>query len=298
MQVEGTQSQESQIGVAVEESQAEEANAERPAGGGMRDSAPTWSQIVTLRMSARNAEVTPTQVRSASSRMPSINHWAHQPCYVQDLVWTNNVLIHTMLVAWTESTLPLPSPPVNELSNLVALQTIQENSHLFKTVTPIDVDHLEHLLIPHPNRPLVLWMCHGFQEGFWPWTITEGVVCPLVVDNSFHLLSEESHINFTHEQHDVEVALECFSPAFGPELLPGMTSIPIGVVPKPHSDKLCLVVDQSSGDYSPNSLIPCELVAVPLDSLHDLGVSLINAHLIHGRDIALVVFKSDMSQAY
>ena len=141
-------------------------------------------------------------------------------------------------------------------------------------------------------------MCCGFQEGFWPCAITEGVVCPLVVDNSFCLLSEESHINFAHEQHDVKVALECFSPAFGPELLPGMISISIGAVPKPHLDKLHLVVDQSSGDYSPNSLIPRELVAVPLDSLHDLGTSLINAHLIHGGDIALVVFKSDMSQAY
>ena len=76
---------------------------------------------------------------------------------------------------------------------------------------------------------------------------------------------------------DIEVALVRFSPAFGPDLLPGMTSIPIGVVPKPHSDKLCLVVDQSSGDFSPNSLILQEHVAVPLDNLHNLGASLINA---------------------
>jgi len=136
------------------------------------------------------------------------------------------------------------------------------------------------------------------REGFWPWAITEGVERPLVVDNSFRPLTEESHITFTREQRDIEISLNRFSPAFGPDLLPGMTSIPIGVVPKPHSDKLRLVVDQSSGDFSPNSLIPREMVAVPLDSLHDLGASLINARSVHGRDARLVVFKSDVSQAY
>jgi hypothetical protein len=119
-----------------------------------------------------------------------------------------------------------------------------------------------------------------------------------VVDNSFRPLSDDSHIHFTCEQRDTELALEHFSPAFGPDLLPGMTSIPISVVPKPHSDKLCLVVDQRSGDFSLNSFIPCENVAVPLDNLHDLGSCLLDVHAMHGMDTQLVVFKSDVSQAY
>jgi hypothetical protein len=126
----------------------------------------------------------------------------------------------------------------------------------------------------------------------------DGVERPLIVDNSFRPISDKSHINFIHEQRDTEMALGRFSPAFGPDLLPGMTSIPIGVVPKPHSDKLRLVVDHSFGDFSPNSLIARESVAVPLDNLHDLGISLINARLTYGNDVPLVVFKSDVSQAY
>jgi hypothetical protein len=77
-----------------------------------------------------------------------------------------------------------------------------------------------------------------------------------------------------------------------------MTAIPIGVVPKPHSTKLHLVVDQSSGENSPNSLIPREHVTVPLDNLHDLGDRLITARTRYSTDRRLVVFKSDVSQAY
>ncbi|KIM85547.1 hypothetical protein PILCRDRAFT_65877, partial [Piloderma croceum F 1598] len=166
---------------------------------------------------------------------------------------------------------PLPSPPVNELNNSVALNTIHENPHLFKIVTPIDVDRLELLLTPHPNRPGVNSVCCGLREGFWPWAATDGISRPLIVDNSDRPLTDKKHASFVREQRDAEIALEHFSPAFGPDLLPGMTSIPISVVPKPHSVKLRLVVDQSAGDFSPNSLILRENVAVPLDNLHDLG---------------------------
>jgi hypothetical protein len=62
--------------------------------------------------------------------------------------------------------------------------------------------------------------------------------------------------------------------------------------------KLRLVVDQSSGEHSPNTLISCEHVAVPLDNLHHLGTRLIDAWLQHSTSTSLVVFKSDVSQAY
>lgn len=106
------------------------------------------------------------------------------------------------------------------------------------------------------------------------------------------------HVLFVHKQRDYEIAQGRFSPSFGPDLLPGMTAIPIGVVPKPHSIKLWLVVDQSSGNHSPNSFIPRESVTVPLDNLHDLGAILRNVRAEHGDNVKLVVFKSDVSQAY
>jgi hypothetical protein len=76
-----------------------------------------------------------------------------------------------------------------------------------------------------------------------------------------------------------------------------MTTIPLWVVPKPHTDKLRLVVDQSAGDFSPNSFIASEDARVHLDSLHALGAALIRVREQY-RDIPLVLFKTDVSQAY
>lgn len=112
------------------------------------------------------------------------------------------------------------------------------------------------------------------------------------------MIKDPVHIHFVHEQRDYKIQQGRFLPSFGPDLLPGMMAIPIGVVPKPHSINLQLVVDQSSGDHSPNSFIPQHDVAVPLDNLHDLGAILRNVCAEHGDSIKLVVFKSDVSQAY
>jgi hypothetical protein len=274
------------------------ANVEKLVEDGMKDAALTQSRAATTLTPVQNVTVMRTPPLSVSSRVPGIDRWAKRPRYVRDLVWADGELTQMTLAAWTENAPPLPPPPANELSNTTALKTIRDNPHLFKIVTPVDVDRLELLLRPHPNPPLVSSVCHGFRVGFWPWAVTEGVERPLLVDNSFWPLSDQSHTKFVHEQRDTEMALERFSPAFGPDLLPGMTSIPIGVVPKPHSNKLRLVVDQSSGDFSPNTLIPRDRVSVPLDNLHHLGASLINARLTHGTDVPLIVFKSDVSQAY
>ncbi len=77
-----------------------------------------------------------------------------------------------------------------------------------------------------------------------------------------------------------------------------MHSVPIGIVPKPHSTKLHLIVDHSAGDFSPNSMILKHEGHVHLDTLKHLGRTLIHAWRKHGRDVKLVLFKSDVSQAY
>lgn len=76
-----------------------------------------------------------------------------------------------------------------------------------------------------------------------------------------------------------------------------MTTIPLWVVSKPHSDKLWLIVDQSAGDFSPNLFISLEDAHVHLDSLHAIGSALIQVCEQHG-NIPLVLFKTDVSQAY
>jgi hypothetical protein len=103
-------------------------------------------------------------------------------------------------------------------------------------------------------------------------------------------------MSFILEQRDEEIKLGRFSEAFD-ELSPGMTTIPVWVVPKPHSDKLRLVVDHSAGDFSPNSYISSDEAGVHLDTLHALGRVLIKAKEKHG-NAPLVLFKTDVSQAY
>jgi hypothetical protein len=119
----------------------------------------------------------------------------------------------------------------------------------------------------------------------------------LTNDNSDRPLKEQAHVDFVREQRDVEVELGQFSPAFGPELLPGMHSMPIGVVPKPRSTNLRMIVDQSAEPWSQNSLIPKAARSVRLDNIQDLGRILRRVRADHP-DACLVLFKSDASRAY
>ena len=220
------------------------------------------------------------------------------PKICRGLVWTNNEPTHTMLAAYTEIMPALPIPPANELNNDIALTMICDYPHLFLLITPININHLESHLTTHPNQALVHSIILRFWQGFWPFAITENVPHPSIVDNSSCIIQDPAHVLFVHEQRDYKIQQGHFLPSFGQHLLPGMTAIPIGVILKPHSDKLWLVVDQSSGDYSPNSFIPWQGVAVPLNNLHDLRAILCHVCVKHSNSTKLVVFKSNMLQAY
>ncbi|KIJ27725.1 hypothetical protein M422DRAFT_190649, partial [Sphaerobolus stellatus SS14] len=51
------------------------------------------------------------------------------------------------------------SPPISQLSNKMALNTIKQNPHLFKIITPINIAWFEELLQLHPNQPYVQSVC-------------------------------------------------------------------------------------------------------------------------------------------
>lgn len=193
--------------------------------------------------------------------------------------------------------LPLMPPPSSNYTNAAARDTICRHPLLFGIVTPIRVEAFQPLLRTHPNQPLVLSVCDGLQQGFWPWA-GENSDRPISWDNSNAPPKVPAHAAFVREQRDEEIRTRRFSPVFGPDLLPGMTSIPIWVVPKPHSEKLCMVIDGSDGLYAPNALIPRDRVGVPLDNMYHLGASLIRARAAHGPNTRLVLFKSDVSTAY
>ncbi|KAA1471911.1 hypothetical protein DENSPDRAFT_859206 [Dentipellis sp. KUC8613] len=201
---------------------------------------------------------------------------------------------------WSLTAAPLPSPPENELNNAAAQQTLAKYSHLFKIVTPINVDKLESLLKDHPNKPFVDSVCRGLREGFWPSADTSDPEYPVTWDNSKRELVSEEHRLFVEEQCEKEIAVRRFSePWEADELYPGMYSMPIGVVPKPNSDKLRLVTDHSAGKFSLNSMIakPEHDDKVQLDNIHDLGHDLLQVcrHLPH---LELDLFKSDVAEAY
>jgi hypothetical protein len=61
---------------------------------------------------------------------------------------------------------------------------------------------------------------------------------------------KDSDATFLYSQSDIEVEKEHFSFPFGPDLLPGMYSMPIHTIPKPHSTDLHMVTNQSTGQYS------------------------------------------------
>jgi hypothetical protein len=164
-------------------------------------------------------------------------------------------------------------------------------------VTPINVDLFEFYLKHHPNRPLVNSVCRGFRGGFWPWADTDKEGYPITWDNSTHPLRDPSHVQFLREQRDTEIALGQYSSTFGKELLPGMYSMPIGVVPKPHSDKLRLINDHSAGKFSCNSMIPKHEGSVKLDGMRALGKALRRAHRSNYPN-PLLLWKSDVSRAY
>lgn len=97
---------------------------------------------------------------------------------------------------------------------------------------------------------------------------------------------------------DTSIIYICFSP-FGPDLLPGMYSMPLHVVPKPNSSEFCLVTDHSFCPYSLNSMIFHDNIArYPLNNLKHLGEILLDFYQTVKLVELLIIFKSDISEAY
>src|SRR5882724_5620258 len=88
-----------------------------------------------------------------------------------------------------------------------------------------------------------------------------------------------------------------FSPSFRPDLLPRMYSMPIGVIPKPHSSDLRLITDHSTGKHAFNNFITRADASIKLDGLQDFCVTLHTVLSCHGRPPSWL-FKSNISAAY
>jgi hypothetical protein len=222
-----------------------------------------------------------------------------RPKFLRHNLWTDGDYPTARSVAdWTETAAPLPSPPQSELDDPVVKQTIAEHPELFKIVTPINVDRFEELLRDHPNPAFVASVCRGLREGFWPWADTHKDGYPVTHDASLPPPRDQREADFLESQRQEEIAKGRFSPSFGPDLLPGMYSMPIHAVPKPNSDDLRMVTDQSAGEFSLNSMIPREAISgYPLDNMKRLGELLLHIRKTEGNG-RLVMIKSDVAEAY
>ncbi|KAG1735489.1 hypothetical protein EDD22DRAFT_787675, partial [Suillus occidentalis] len=188
---------------------------------------------------------------------------------------------------------PIPSPPPHGFSSDAA-QTVAQRPDLFRITTPINVTCFEELLSNHHNQLFVKSVCQALCQGFWLWANTSDKSYPSINDNSAYTYAKtDEQEQFIMDQIQEEIRLDRVSESFGTDLYPGMYS-----VPKPNSNKLCLVVDHTADDYSLNSMIDQDAIkGTKLDGLHSLGVSLLCFCEQHP-NVELVMFKSDVSQAF
>jgi hypothetical protein len=195
-----------------------------------------------------------------------------RPQYLRYNVFRDDEMRSRSCADWTEVALPLPSVPLSEFTNSCATKTIDQNPELFVVDTPIQVDKFEKLLTRHPNRPFVESVINGLRNGFWPWADTRVGEYPYTLDESFGDPRDQRELDFICEQQDKEIRTGRFSNSFGKDLLPGMYSMPIHAVPKPHSTDLCLVMNHSAWEYSLNSMIKRQdICGFPLDNMTHLG---------------------------
>ena len=215
-----------------------------------------------------------------------------RPRRFRGFLWNQHDTSFLTPSATTSETLrPLPHPPQG--SDL-AWRTIHENPDLFQITTPIDVNRLEFLLINHPNRPLVSSVLDGFRNGFWPFA-EEDENFPDTWDAGNPPLDSRAK-EFVSQYALEEELLGRYSRPFGPDLLPGLYSMPIHAVPKANTDKLRLVNNHSASDFSLNNMIPKEDVGMRQDNVQDLCHNLL---LFRRTSLEPVwLYKSDVSNAY
>lgn len=77
-----------------------------------------------------------------------------------------------------------------------------------------------------------------------------------------------------------------------------MHTSPTHAVPKMHSEKLCMVINQSAGLFTPNTMIKWEdIKSFPLDNMGHLGAGLLAHHQANPNQ-SFTIFKSDVAEAY
>ncbi|KAJ8482207.1 hypothetical protein ONZ45_g15028 [Pleurotus djamor] len=244
-----------------------------------------------------NKDVLDTGLTSA--RKEELFLLGRQPKFLRHNIWlSEGVQTKISAAEWTLDASPLPTPPLNVMSNSESNETVQKYPDLFKIVTPINVERFRDLLSNHPNQPFVQSVCDGLIHGFWPFAEISDSYPSTFDCSESHPKQSEEETQFLREQVQNEINLQRFSKPFGSTLLPGMYNMPVFAVPKPGSSKFRMVTNQSKGEFSLNSMISHEKIAgLPLDNLENLGSILLRLRSLHP-DKKIILYKSDVTSAY
>lgn len=222
------------------------------------------------------------------------------PKYIRYNCWDITGEKSPSVVDWSSNlslAKPLPSPPSLNDDHPVRA-TVESHPDLFKIVSPINLSSLRYHLYIHPNVDLVESVYRGFENGFWPWAVVDKEGFPVTHDQRRSMPSDPVKAEVLREHCKEEIKKERFSHSFGTDLLPGMYASPTFPVPKKGSNKLRLVTDQSIGRFPVNDLTIPHDRSFPLDNMVHLGELILRLHKTLNEGEHLVLFKSDVSEAY
>lgn len=201
------------------------------------------------------------------------------------------------VVTWSLTAEPLPQPPTLPANHFLSL-LVNQRRDLFKIITPINVSSFRSSLITHPNRLFCESVCKALEEGFWPWASVSLDGFPDTHDEAREPPKEVAKRTFIREQKDIEIEKSRFSPSFGRHLLRGMYAMPTFAVPKAGSSKFRLVTDQSAGPFAVNHFQQSHDLAFPMDNMVQFGERILRAHNQLRPGEQLILYKSDISEAY
>ena len=129
-------------------------------------------------------------------------------------------------------------------SDLLALDSHHPGLHwrppFARAPSPIVISALRPALQLHPDQRFAAYIWQGLQTGF---RIGFDRGCPLAPNQRNHP-SAVQHPEVVHDHLQVEVARGSLVGLVAPSLAALVHTSPIGLVPKPHSDRWRLIVDQ------------------------------------------------------
>ena len=112
------------------------------------------------------------------------------------------------------------------------MKIVSDHPELSKITCLIDANTFKNLLVDHPNQPFIQLVLMELQEGFWPIvdTTMEGYL--KIWDVSSRPVKTDKECKFMDSQVTIEIAAGRFLPLFGADLLWGMYSPTVHMVPK------------------------------------------------------------------